>query len=203
MYKVCRDFTVGESLRERLRHETAQAHSRLETFIETCDFFGNATRYAAFLQAAHAFQNEAEKALDECGAATVIPDWPRRRRAGSARQDLVALGHAVDPAPTATLTKVATPEWVLGVAYVLEGSTLGGGVLLKAVARLNISAGQGASFLASYGSERGAMWQAFLATLADWETRGIARTKVIDAASDAFDAARSHFELITQVNNLT
>jgi heme oxygenase (biliverdin-IX-beta and delta-forming) len=197
MYKDCRDFTVNESLRERLRRETAPAHSRLETFIETRDFFASVTRYTAFLQASQAFQSEAEKALDECDAAAVIPDWPRRQRARLARNDLQALGQTCTDASTFTLTKVATPEWVLGVAYVLEGATLGGGVLLKTVARLNVSAEHGASFLASYGSQRGAMWQAFLTTLAHWENRGITQQKVISAAAEAFDGARRHFEALT------
>lgn len=197
MYKLCREFKppVEESLHERLRRETARTHEALETLIDTRRFFASRAGYSAFLSASQAFQSEAERVLDESGVSDVIPDWPLRRRAQLACADLEALGSTPSPGPAliGQLTKVPTPEWVLGIAYVLEGSTLGGGVLLKTVARLGVSPERGASFLASYGANRGAMWQSFLATLASWERRAVAQEKVVGAALAAFAAARSYF----------
>jgi heme oxygenase len=195
MYKPCREFKVEKSLHEHLRRETARAHADLETLIEAPCFFASRAGYIAFLQASQAFQAEAERVLDDCGAVDVIPDWPLRQRAKLARADLAALGMnpAASRAPDRQLTHVAKPEWVLGVAYVVEGATLGGSVLLKSVAHLNVDPNRGASFLASYGRERTAMWQSFLTTLACWEIRGIAKDEVVSGASAAFAAAHGYF----------
>ena len=198
MYKPCREFKVEESLHERLRRETARAHSDLETLIEARCFFASRAGYAAFLQASQAFQAEAERVLDDCGAVDVIPDWPLRHRARLARADLESLGTspAASRDPDRPLTQVAKPGWVLGVAYVVEGATLGGSVLLKSVAHLNVTPNRGASFLASYGRERTTMWQSFLTTLACWESRGVAKDEVVSGASAAFAAAHAYFARI-------
>jgi len=141
MYKPCREFKIEASLHERLRRETARAHRDLETLIESRCFFASRAAYVAFLLASQAFQAEAERVLDDCGAVDVIPDWPLRQRAKLARTDLEALGAslAASPEPDRQLTHVAKPEWVLGVAYVVEGATLGGSVLLKSVAHLDVN----------------------------------------------------------------
>ena len=190
---------MDESLHQRLRHGTARAHRQLETFLEGRRFFATLAGYTAFLRASLGFQAEAEQALSDCGALTVIPDWPLRRRAQLARQDLEALGswHRGGPEPASQLTKVAKPEWVLGVAYVMEGATLGGAVLLKTVAHLQVSPSHGASFLAGYGRDRGVMWQAFLTNLMRWQELGIAQEEVVHAADSAFGAARRYFETVT------
>jgi heme oxygenase len=76
------------------------------------------------------------------------------------------------------------------VAYVLEGSTLGGAVLLERVAPLGVTAARGGSFLASYGAERARMWHAFLHTLSMWDERGVSHDAVVHAACETFELAR-------------
>jgi heme oxygenase len=83
-------------------------------------------------------------------------------------------------------------ERILGMAYVVEGSTLGGAYLLKRLAGLGVTATQGGAFLASYGNARGRMWQHFLGTLENWDRRGVAHGAVVAAALDTFHIARMH-----------
>ncbi len=58
----------------------------------------------------------------------------------------------------------------LGVLYVLEGSTLGGQILLRHLQKhLQLSAQQGASYFNSYGKEQlGFMWKDFQTLLLDY-----------------------------------
>jgi heme oxygenase len=88
------------------------------------------------------------------------------------------------------LPQVTTPEDVLGIVYVLEGSTLGGAYLLKQLALLGITASQGGSYLASYGSNRGKMWQRFLFTLEEAHLRQARAESIAAAAIATFAAAR-------------
>jgi heme oxygenase (biliverdin-IX-beta and delta-forming) len=186
-----------ESLHTRLKRATAAAHGSLETYIESRCFLTSLPGYTAFLRASYAFQAEAEQALARCAATAIIPDWHLRRRAHLARRDLEILdsvGAEQEPTPCGQLTTISGAAGVLGIAYVIEGATLGGAIVLQAVAPLGISSSRGGTFLASYGPDRSAMWQSFLATLSRWERLGIECGEVTNAAAAAFEAARRHFE---------
>jgi heme oxygenase len=186
-----------ESLHSRLKRETAAAHGSLEAYIASRRFLTSLTGYTAFLRASYAFQAEAEQALTRSAATAIIPDWHLRHRTHLARRDLETLdasGAPQEPTPCGTLAKVAGVAGVLGIAYVIEGATLGGAVVLKTVAPLGVSPSRGGAFLASYGRDRSVMWQSFLATLGRWERLGIEPAEVVTAAMAAFDTARQHFE---------
>jgi heme oxygenase (biliverdin-IX-beta and delta-forming) len=186
-----------ESLHARLKRETAAAHRSLEAYIEARHLLTSGAGYVAFLRASYAFQAEAEQALTRSGAADIIPDWHLRQRAHIARRDLEVLDAFAErePTPCGRLKDVSNPAGVLGVAYVIEGATLGGAVVLRAVAPLGVSPDRGGAFLMSYGRDRATMWQSFLATLSRWERLGIDPAEVVRAAIAAFDTARHHFEL--------
>jgi heme oxygenase (biliverdin-IX-beta and delta-forming) len=183
-----------------LKLATAAAHANLERALATRGYFDSREGYIDYLRRFHAFHDEAERWLQTGLAGQVIPDWSERRRADLARLDLVSLGVSpseTDFAPVASsnlLPRVSGPEQVLGVAYVLEGSTLGGAFLLKQLAPLGITASRGGSYLASYGSERGRMWQRFLAMLEGMQGQLHAES-VAAAAIAAFSAARHYLTL--------
>jgi heme oxygenase (biliverdin-IX-beta and delta-forming) len=188
-----------ESLHTRLKRETAAAHGSLEAYIASRGFLTSLTGYIVFLRASYAFQTEAEQALTRSATTAIIPDWHLRRRAHLARRDLEILdsvGAGQEPTPCGQLTTVSGAAGVLGIAYVIEGATLGGAVLLKTVAPLGVSPSRGGAFLASYGRDRSVMWQSFLATLARWEQLGIEPAEVVSAATAAFDTAHQHFERV-------
>ena len=87
--------------------------------------------YGAFLQAqAGAFMG-VEAALDVADAETHLPDWHERRRSTALRSDLFLMGLAL-PEPAAVAPFRGEAE-VLGAIYVLEGSRLGGAVLIRSV----------------------------------------------------------------------
>ncbi len=121
----------------------------------------------------------------------VIPDWRERRRTHLARADLRALGASeLAPDLIRTSARDGPARTDSEIAYVLEGSTLGGAYLLKQLAPLGITAAHGGSYLASYADHRGKMWQRFLTTLEDAHGRRANVESVTSAAPAAFAAAR-------------
>jgi heme oxygenase len=184
------------ALHQHLKLATAAAHSSLECVLAKRGYFDGREQYIQYLQRFLAFQEEAERVLSTAPALTAeaVPDWAQRRRAHLARADLETLGAPERQFPRASgrLPLVTSTDQVLGIVYVLEGSTLGGAYLLKQLAPLGIYAAHGGSYLASYGSDRGKMWQRFLFTLEEAHLRQ-ARAEAIAAAAIATFAAVRYY----------
>ncbi|KQS01847.1 hypothetical protein ASG11_13545 [Sphingomonas sp. Leaf357] len=116
--------------REALRRETRDCHDRVDAIYST---FELSTRqgYGAFLATQAAAHVPCEAALDRARAERIVPDWPARRRAALLEQDLVGIGF---PAPAFGIEpRFETAPAVLGAIYVLEGSRLGGAMLVRSV----------------------------------------------------------------------
>lgn len=111
-----------------LKHATAQAHERLDARFSRFDLTDR-NDYGAFLLAQAGAFLPTEAALDDAGAGTVIGDWSDRRRASALRADLAALG--LDEPPPVRIPAIEGEVAILGAAYVLEGSRLGGAMLLR------------------------------------------------------------------------
>ncbi len=78
----------------------------------------------------------------------------------------------------------------LGMMYVLEGSTLGGRYITRAVgANLGLRPGDGCSYFASYGDRVGPMWKEFGRTLEAFAAaHPAAEGRVVAAAAATFAA---------------
>ena len=118
-------------------------------------------RYADYLQRVLGLYAPLEAALwDSPELQQLLPDADLRRKVPWLLEDLAALDRApaLDVAPP-VLPSLASPLEQLGAAYVVEGATLGGGVLL---ARLRASGllldrnRRGTRFLSGYGAETAA-----------------------------------------------
>lgn len=162
--------TGGESARFVLRQATAAAHERVDALFSHFDLTAR-DGYAAFLRGQAGAHLAVEAALDRAGAARVIADWPARRRADALKADLHALGvHTID--------SVAPPSFageagILGAAYVLEGSRLGGALLARSV-----PADLPTAFLTAGTAQ---LWRAFVSVLDD----RLANASLIDEATAA------------------
>ena len=161
----------GGQRRERLRRATAGAHRVLEAMLDDAGCFVSADGYRCYLGAVAPLYAALEAALDAADAAQLVPDWPRRRKLGLILAGLRAAGgQASGGAASDRFRAAVTAPWcagdVLGALYVLEGATRGGAVLAHRMRDLGISPPPGAAcFLDPYGTERGAMWRAFLGWL--------------------------------------
>ncbi|MFJ6023000.1 biliverdin-producing heme oxygenase [Brevundimonas sp. NPDC092305] len=116
--------------RFHLKAATAEAHDRLDALFSRFDL-SLADDYGRFLQAQAGPFLAVETALDAGGAGRLLADWPERRRADALRDDLVALGLPVsEPVERPVYDSEAA---MLGAIYVLEGSRLGGAMLVRRV----------------------------------------------------------------------
>lgn len=145
-------------LRWHLRQQTRSRHDEADALGSAHDL-GTRGGYCGFLRAHARALPALEAACDAAGLATLLPDWPRRRRAAALAADLAALGLAAPDSPPLAFAGV---EEALGAAYVLEGSRLGNALLLRR-ARALPEAGGATAYLAHESGTGG--WPAFLGLL--------------------------------------
>ncbi len=112
-----------------------------------------------------------------------------RRRMHLLEADLVAIGlsaHELEALPRCPLPTLLDDVEALGSLYVMEGSTLGGRVIQRNVARcLGLDGRSGCAYFAGYGAHTGRMWQSFLARLN--EEPVINAPRIANGASATFE----------------
>jgi heme oxygenase len=82
----------------------------------------------------------------------------------------------------------------LGYMYVVEGSTLGGRIILKHIkTALGFDEQKGARFFAGYGNETGKRWNEFLTIFANYAVVNSCGEEIIAGATDAFSSIQIHF----------
>lgn len=173
------------SARFDLRAATSDAHERLDARFSTFDL-SHPVDYGAFLRAQAGAFFAVEDALDDAGVESVIADWPERRRSAALRADLTAL-NLPEPAPVA-VPALTSEAAVLGALYVLEGSRLGGAVLLRQVPgtlpKTFLTAGNPAA------------WRAFVTVLDQRLSSQADLDEAAKAASDVFETFASSADII-------
>lgn len=182
-------------LLERLRVETRALHDQVEAVVPILRPDADEATYRGFLEKLLGFHRPVER--DLLAVPGVEPlDLRARLRAPLLARDLVALGRS--PADVAGLPDCPrTPALdglgaALGVAYVLEGSALGGQVVLQLARRRWPRVADGAAaYLRGSGRETRARWVAFgarlLALAGDDAARG---DEALGAARETFSTLR-------------
>lgn len=142
-----------------LRERTREPHQRLEDGVDVLGRCRDRGAYAALLVGLRSVYAPLERGLDDAAAtALLLPDWAQRRKTRWLDEDLAALD--VPTPADAVVDAPASAEDVAGAAYVMEGATLGGAVVLR---RLESVWPEPLPhrFFASYGADRGRRWRAF------------------------------------------
>ncbi|MGE6756631.1 biliverdin-producing heme oxygenase [Corallococcus interemptor] len=174
-------------LLQRLKTETRPHHERTEGVVRLMDAHLTPEGYRRQLEAFHGFYLPVEARLaGPLAALEPALELASRWKTALLEEDLRAMGH--DTASLARLPRAsALPSLTglaeaLGAAYVLEGSTLGGQLILRHLTRhFGPDARVGNfAFFRAYGDRVGPMWRAFGAALTQASER---------AASETFDAA--------------
>lgn len=94
---------------------------------------------------------------------------------------------------TTELPSLSSRPAVLGAAYVLEGSTLGGQIIARHLERtLGLRDGRGYRYFRSYGPDVGPRWQAFRAELLR-ASSAINDPVIVRAARDTFEILHRWF----------
>jgi heme oxygenase len=129
-------------------------------------------------------------------AATTSPDWLRsvlkdRQRKQMLEQDLASFGILKPGSARPTLPPINDESSLLGVMYVMEGSTLGGQLIARHVAaELALTHGQGDAYFRGHGPQTGAMWKEFCHIL---------ETRVPESETDVvIQSAKAMFQVFGQ-----
>jgi heme oxygenase len=184
-----------------IKRITAPVHRRAEAAVDAAKPMESREAYARYLARLSGFYAAIEPELAE-RLAGVVPDIDRRTKRAAIEADLSFLG--VDaagregPRPE-RLPRMDTTASALGVAYVLEGKTLGARFLLEqARASLDVDDGRGATFFAGYGVATGAMWRSFREALETFVREHGQRARVLRGAEATFDAFIAWIEPLGQ-----
>lgn len=155
------------ALQARLRAGTAAAHEALESALDLLHQPLDRQRFIRVLTGFHGFHRAWEPAL----AATLPPPLQPLSRLPLIEDDLRRLGldaAALHEAPACTEAAFieGDADAALGSLYVLEGSTLGGRVISRAVAGAAWCPPGGLRYFDPYGAATGRRWRCTLDRLA-------------------------------------
>lgn len=192
---VCRNPPTMD-LRADLAASTRSAHEALERLM-ALDREHTPGRYPWYLLTMHAVVGAVERqtACDERLARLGLTAG--RRKLPWLEADLRDLGLAAHELACVPAIPANVPGRV-GWLYVLEGSTLGGRVMLKdAAPRLGVTSGRGAAFLAGYGDRTAEMWRTFVAALNAIAFDAAQKAACAAAAAQAFEAIGEVFRAVS------
>lgn len=119
--------------------------------------------YADFLKYFYAYFNQVEQAIAPYITTELLPDRPERRNSQYLKQDIQELGGDVNDLPAAQAPEISTTLQALGALYVMEGSIMGGPIIVKMLQKFGIT--KGVSFFSGYGDATGQMWGKFVSIL--------------------------------------
>jgi heme oxygenase len=168
--------------RFELKAATDDIHRELDQKLSRLNL-GKTEDYRRFLGFQARTVPSLEAALASGGLGCLVEGWSDTRRSADIEADLAALGEAMPPA--APVPAIDGTAEILGAAYVLEGSRLGGRLLRQRVAE-----GLPARFLSGDGSL--SPWPALLAVLERF-------LHSEDLLGEAKSAARRSFAWFVQV----
>lgn len=146
-----------------LRAETSSVHRRLDQTLGLVDRLQGPETRAALVARYYVFHRQTENAVAPFLSAVADLDFAARRRSPLIARDIQALGESAPPDDGPGLDIVTRCE-AFGALYVLEGSSLGGRLILKDLAR-RCSPMTGLGFLNPYGALTSGLWLTFLAIL--------------------------------------
>lgn len=182
------------TLLQTLKVETRPHHERAERVVRLLSPDLTLSGYRRHLEALHGLHASLEARLAErlAGLATELR-LEERWKLPLLEADLRELGH--DEASLARLPRLAPPPSLpgvpeaLGALYVLEGSTLGGQLILRHLRRHfeGVSAG-GFAFFRAYGEAVGPMWKSFGEALLRLCPEPALAPRVVRGAQDTFEA---------------
>jgi heme oxygenase len=187
----------GTDLLSRLRERTKELHTRAERHaVQSALVRGRASvgEYASYLQQLGHIHLALESELRvRLGEAVLAPVDEGQFRAGLAAADLKTLGVAGSEPPVAPVAAFArevsalSSAELLGMQYVLEGSTNGGRFIARAVRGALPAGAQDASrYLDPYGDAQGTRWGAFCRGLLAISLTGEEQDRVIAGAEAMF-----------------
>ena len=160
------DPRSSSAIHSRLRSATANAHRSLEAALDLLRPPVDRERFERVLVGFHGFHQAWEPAI----AQQLPREWVPLRRLPLLEDDLRALGFGEPdiraiPACTQAASLGDGPDVALGSVYVLEGSTLGGRLIMRHASEAPWCPPEGLRYFDPYRSDTALQWRRTLAHL--------------------------------------
>lgn len=192
------EIVITATFLENLRSVTAQSHTNLEALPISASIMNpevTNAEYALYLNLMHDVVKDAEENIFPT-ISEIVTDLNDRNKTHLLEQDLKTLGIVKDRdiKPLSESLSVPSKGFAMGIFYVIEGSSLGGRVILK---NINTALGHdienGAAYFGGYGVQTGSYWKNFLSMLTQYEAENNNADEIIAGADYAFNAISRHF----------
>ncbi|UQZ37010.1 biliverdin-producing heme oxygenase [Paenibacillus sp. PK3_47] len=185
----------ASNILKRLKEETAPLHKQIEKNEYAAAIMNNSLtmdKYEAYLIKFYGFVKPVEARLSGItDSAEGVLYESARNKSEWLERDLSALGlseETLSRLPLCTdLPDVSTHAKALGCLYVLEGSTLGGQMIIRMLAKyLPVDPHVNGNYFNSYGDSTREHWKAFCSELEKAADRPEAEEEMIQAAKNTF-----------------
>lgn len=172
-------------LSTNIKEATKAAHLQLEKkVIEKMKAIRSNSDYADFLTYFYTYFSQVEKAIAPFITEQLLPDYKDRRNSAYLKNDIEELGNQVNEVPAINLPQLENHLQALGALYVMEGSIMGGSIIIKMLEKGGIT--KGISFFSGYGEATGQKWGMFVSVLNQQAENEAQQAVVIAAANEAF-----------------
>ncbi|SMD16651.1 biliverdin-producing heme oxygenase [Pedobacter nyackensis] len=172
-------------LSNSIKDATKEAHLTLEKkVVQKMKAIRSDADYADFLKHFYAYFNQVEQAIAPYITTELLPDHAERRNSSYLKQDIEALGSDVNDLPEAIAPEITNAIQALGALYVMEGSIMGGPIIVKMLEKSGVT--NGVSFFSGYGEATGQMWGKFVAVLNASANSEAEEELAIKSANDTF-----------------
>lgn len=189
---------------DRLRAETRQAHADTESIPFSAAMLGGrlpVDRYVGQLVAYERVHAALDDVLSRSEHVAVRAVWREDlRKVHLLRRDLEHFHEHLDAVPPSAVTEGeafasrireasgSSPLTLLGMLYVLEGSTLGATVLRRHIAQAyGLSGDAGLAYYSPYGNDAMLHWKAFRERMNEAVTDPAGQDDVVAGAHEAFE----------------
>ncbi len=189
---------------EQIRQETRGDHDALEAVgLSEKIVDGSLTpdEYRKLIKVHYLVHRALEERLEQAGVGDLFPDlsYAERRKMPLIRKDLAELGISEEELdelqPAGSGPEIGLPFGLLGCMYVMEGATLGGMVIVKALRKNENLAGiDNFHYFGCYGGETGKQWKSFLTVLQQEGNKPEAQEQVVLAAKETYQVFKINFE---------
>ena len=195
------DASAPATLMDRLKAETFKAHEQTEAIPFNACIMAKTMpqpRYAAQLDCWHRLHVVLESALASSDNQAVQAVWNGTAKRAPLLQDDLDWHVEADTPAEAKQATTDMVDWVntiagedpvclLGVLYVLEGSTLGGMILRKCIAQMyGITADEGLAYYSAHGNEVMPNWMQFKARMNEAVTCPEDQDRIVETACTTF-----------------
>ena len=181
-----------------IKEATKAAHQELEKkVIFKLKAIRSNTDYAELLKHFYVYFKAVEAAIAPYITTDLLPDHSERRNSEYLKKDIEDLGGDVHELSDVKIPDISNTLQALGAMYVMEGSIMGGPIIVQMLAKYGVN--HGVSFFSGYGESTGTMWAKFVDVMNEAAKTETDELLAIKAANETFNRFSDVFGEISGV----